>query len=160
MLLRTVTKKFLKIGKCVDYKGISTSSEYKEFVNSTLLLHDVNLSELSETEIKVLFLNLYNALTIHSYVAKGIPLTATEKLNIINTVGYKIGKFVYSLNEMEHGILRGNRKPPAFYYFNPLISETDPRKKFVVTLDPRSKKKNNLQSSFCVSLWFKRLSSC
>lgn len=124
-------------GKSVDYKGISTSEEYKEFVKSTESLQFIKLSELEEVERKVLFLNLYNALTIHSYLVKGIPKTTTEKINLMAAVGYQIGKLVYSLNEMEHGVLRENRKPPAFYYLKPLFSEGDPRLKYIVKLDPR-----------------------
>eukprot|EP01080_Neovahlkampfia_damariscottae_P003490 gene3490-6138_t len=144
-LAQKVNKQILKLfsshtsedGKSVDYKGISNSNEYKEFVESTKSLQHIKLSELDENERKVLFLNLYNALTIHSYVEKGIPKTSTEKLNIIASVGYQIGKLVFSLNDMEHGVLRGNKKPPAFYFVNPLFSETDPRIKYVCKLDPR-----------------------
>lgn len=141
-LAREINNKILQIynqfiteeGKHIDYDGIAKSKEFKDFQNSTKLLNFVNLDDLDETQRKVFFLNIYNALTIDSYIQIGVPKDKMEKLNLIQTSSYKIGKFNYTLDEMEHGILRCNKKPPAG---KSRFQEKDPRMKYCVPLDPR-----------------------
>jgi len=53
-------------------------------------------------------------------------------------MSYQIGAHIYSLDDIEHGILRANRKHPAFFIRNSQFGKDDPRGKYSVTkLDPR-----------------------
>jgi hypothetical protein len=121
-------------GREVDYKKLGGSNEYKEYCVATKGLTLVNLDDMETIDRKVLFLNLYNSLTIHAYLHKGIPKSFLEKLNIIQTYAYQIGSFVFTLDDMEHGILRGNNKPPKGTV---KFGKNDPRLKFTIPLDPR-----------------------
>jgi hypothetical protein len=61
------------------------------------------------------FINLYNALVIHGFVVIGPPMNLYQRLFFYNHTLYGIGGHVYSLSDIEHGILRGNQKPPTSY---------------------------------------------
>jgi len=121
-------------GKAVDYKGLAASEEFQQFVADTQKLKSVTLSDLNEDERKAFFLNIYNALVIHGYVSYGIP---KDKMGFYQRTCYIIGGVSYSLDDIEHGVLRENRKHPAKLISQPQFTEGDPRKAFSVTLDPR-----------------------
>ena len=54
-----------------------------------------------------------------------------------STVSYKLGGLVYSLNDIENGILRSNRSSMATLYRKP-FSATDPKLAIALkTVDPR-----------------------
>lgn len=86
-------------------------------------------------------------MTIHaiSYLHQSSVDTSKKMdLNILNQVegkfwsrmAYKIDKYVFSLDEIEHGVLRSNREHPSKFisFFKP----EDERLKFVVkNFDPR-----------------------
>lgn len=126
-----------KDGTYVDYKAIKASSEFKKFVESTENdLPQVTLDSLTEDERKAFFLNIYNALTIHGYIQLGAPHGTAQKVVFCAVTGYQIGQYTYTLDEIEHGILRGNRKNGGFLKSVP-FSSNDGRIKFICKCDPR-----------------------
>jgi len=82
-------------------------------------------------ERKAFFINLYNILVIHGYVTLGPPTSMIHRQNFFSRTFYNIGGFSYSLNDIEHGILRGNKKSPSSIFKQ--FSEDDPRLK---SMDP------------------------
>lgn len=67
----------------------------------------------SEQEKIAFFINCYNILNLHSLVewkrTKGrLTMTALERTDFFNLYKYNIGGCNYSLNDIEHGVLRGN----------------------------------------------------
>jgi len=56
--------------------------------------------------------NIYNTAVIHGVIELGLEKSVKELPGFFNRVTYEIGGFHFSLNEMEHGILRGNRRHP------------------------------------------------
>jgi len=126
-------------GKYVDYVGMSKSPEYQQFDQETRKLRKFeNLHELSLAERKAFFLNLYNALVIHGYILHGVPTGFMKKMLFYQKMSYQIGSYSFSVDDIEHGILRGNRKHPAFFMLNPQFLEDDPRRKFSFNeVDPR-----------------------
>lgn len=64
----------------------------------------MNLEQLTEDERKAFFLNIYNALVIHGYTQHGLP---KDKVGFYRRTSYRIGGQVYSLDDIEHGVLRG-----------------------------------------------------
>jgi hypothetical protein len=124
-------------GTSVDYKAIKSSEEFKKFVESTENdLPQVDLSALNENERKAFFLNIYNALTIHGYIQLGVPHGTTQKIMFCAMTGYQIGQYNYTLDEIEHGILRGNRKNGGWWKSAP-FSSSDGRTKYICKCDPR-----------------------
>ena len=55
------------------------------------------------------FINVYNSLTIHAVAALGGPADLLSRLRLYAEASYRIGPYVYSLNDIENGVLRGNR---------------------------------------------------
>ncbi|XP_050410377.1 uncharacterized protein LOC126824957 [Patella vulgata] len=124
-------------GKGVAYPKLKTSPLFKEYKEDACLLQTIDLNTLSEDEKIPFFINIYNALTIHSLAEqKELPDSVLKMYQFWRTAAYNIGGHVYTLDDIEHGILRGNRSHPASN--QPLFSEKDPRLKFAVKkVDPR-----------------------
>ncbi|XP_078331125.1 uncharacterized protein LOC144624952 [Crassostrea virginica] len=143
-LAKKLQKTMLSIkGECIgedrgiDYDKLKSSASYKEYKSETLFLQTVSLDELSENERKAFFINLYNALTIHGLAEQApLPSSVLDIQQFWKTTGYNVGGLVYSLDDIEHGILRGNKCHPAST--KPQFSEGDPRLKYAVkNFDPR-----------------------
>ncbi len=75
----------------------------------TLELQRADLSSLPRNARLAFFINVYNALVIHGTVEKGRPRNMLTKFMFFKNTAYNIGGQIYSLNEMENGILRANR---------------------------------------------------
>jgi len=58
------------------------------------------------------WVNLYNVIVIHGVIELGIRNSVKEVRNIFRRIQYQIGDMYFSPEDIEHGILRGNRKPP------------------------------------------------
>lgn len=118
-------------GKKVNYKEIAGSDEFKKYVRLTKELQRVNVVDASVDEKVAFFINIYNALVIHANVAFGPPVNLWQRYKFFNTVRYIIGGHAYSLQDIENGVLRANRKGVGML-FRP-FSQSDPRLK--VALD-------------------------
>jgi len=120
----------------VDYEALALSDAFKEFTAASAELQKMVLGELSFNVKIAFFINLYNALVIHGFVVVGPPTNLYQRLFFYNHTCYSIGGNVYSLNDIEHGILRGNQKPHMSY--RRVFSNNDQRLvNAVVVWDPR-----------------------
>ncbi|XP_070554538.1 uncharacterized protein [Ptychodera flava] len=97
-------------GKGVDYKGIGESKKFNLYKKTTAELVRLDMDRLSREEKLAFFINIYNALVIHANVQVGPPTNLWQRYKFFNVVSYIIGGQVYSLQDMENGVLRGNRK--------------------------------------------------
>lgn len=139
--------------ECVDtatgrvrYEAMRGSPAFGAYGRLAAALRDFTLGTLRSDPDKLAFwINIYNALVIHGVVALGIQQSVWEAGPFFRRVRYLVGGYGFSLDDMEHGILRGNRRPP--YRFRrqfrarwggfPFPRE-DPRLRFCVQkLDPR-----------------------
>jgi len=118
----------------VDYAAISKDAQWEQYVQKTRLLQRADLTALTKDHLKAFFINLYNALTIHALVASGAssPIAVSK---FWSTYAYNIGGLVYSLDDIEHGCLRGNHAHPSSKKV--AFGEDDERRKFIFDLDPR-----------------------
>ncbi|KAE8719820.1 Phytosulfokin receptor 1 [Hibiscus syriacus] len=96
----------------VDYYRIGKSEEFRRYLNLTRDLQRVNLQLLTPDEKLAFFLNLYNAMVIHAVVTIGHPEGLLDRRAFFNDFQYVIGGYPYSLNIIQNGILRNNRKSP------------------------------------------------
>ena len=125
-----------KTGTQIDYEALALSQEFKDFTSLSSELQNFDFTELSFSEKVTFFINLYNALIIHGFVVLGPPTTLCQRLHFYNHTCYTVGKHVFALNDIEHGILRGNQKP--YVSFRRVFSSVDPRlKNSIVIWDPR-----------------------
>ena len=123
-------------GRGVDYTSCAVSSAFRAYRIIAMELQAADISSLKGDEASAFWLNLYNAMIIHANIVVGPPKNMFERSRFFGTIGYLINGFKFTLSEIEHAILRGNRKPPAA--FSKLFKKSDPRKEYVIqTLDPR-----------------------
>jgi hypothetical protein len=122
----------------VDYEAMRGSSEYRAMVQEiSAKLQTFDLKRLSSLEEQAAFwINLYNTIVVHGIVELGVNASVREISNFFGHIAYKIADYTFSAEEMEHGILRANSRPP--YRFFPLFSRGDPRRQFMLDkIDPR-----------------------
>jgi len=127
-------------GMSVNYKAIRKSSEFAEYKKQAAELANVEVKALSPAARKTFFINLYNSLTVHAIV-EGLfkPVLFSDtlgRLKLYAEAAYVVGGIAYSLNDIENGILRGNRKSAAPFTSLP-FSPSDPRLDLCVDCDAR-----------------------
>jgi len=121
----------------VHYGAIRGSEEFERYKNLTKGLQLYDLRSLRERNQRLAFwINIYNTAVIHGVIELGLEKSVKEFSGFFDRVTYKIGSFHFSLNEMEHGILRGNRRHP-YGLLKPFRGK-DPRLEFaILPPDPR-----------------------
>ncbi|KAM4609142.1 uncharacterized protein ACJ7VT_014969 [Polymixia lowei] len=125
MVLKLFSEYLSADGKRVDYKGMSMSPVFERYCELAVQLQRVELLSLSREEKLAFFINIYNALVIHGYLRLGAPTNMWQRYRFFNYVSYLIGGEVFTLQDIENGVLRGNRKGVA-QLLRP-FSKTDPR---------------------------------
>merc|ERR1711879_1057224 len=98
------------------------NEEYKQM---TALLQLVDLSTFSRDELLAFFINTYNSLAIHGFIHYGIPESFLKRISFFRKTSYLIGNQLYSLDDIENGVLRGNKRGPA--YISKPFKPEDPR---------------------------------
>jgi len=121
----------------VRYKSIRGSEEFERYKDLTRGLRSFDLHALKDRGQRLAFwINIYNTAVIHGVIELGLERSVKEYAGFFDRITYEIGGFRFSLNEMEHGLLRGNRRHP--YRLLRSFRERDPRLGFAITpLDPR-----------------------
>ena len=101
-------------GAAVDYDGLRRDPRFRAYVDLAASLDDVDLGRLDSKEAKLAFwINTYNSLIVHALTVVGPAENTLQRLTWFGRVAYRIGGFVFSADDIEHGILRGNASPPA-----------------------------------------------
>lgn len=123
--------------KCINYESLKESMIFQEYTGLVKQLQNVDLADLSEVQRKVFVINIYNSLCIHGIASLGmLPRSVLDVQQFWKTTAYKIGSNVFSLDDLEHGILRANRPHPTS--IEPTFKKGDPRLNYSITaLDPR-----------------------
>ncbi len=115
----------------VQYHGIRNSEQFEKYKNLTRGLRSFDLQSLKNRGQRLSFwINIYNTAVIHGIIELALKHSVKETVNFFDRVVYEIGRYRFSLNEMEHGILRGNRRPP--YRFWRSFGKNDPRLAFAI----------------------------
>ncbi|KAL4635700.1 hypothetical protein GN956_G12993 [Arapaima gigas] len=112
-------------GKSVDYRALSCSPVFSRYRELAVQLQRVQLGSLSREETLSFFINIYNALVIHGTLLMGTPKNLWQRYRFFNYVSYIIGGEVFTLQDIENGVLRGNRRGVA-QLLKP-FSKGDPR---------------------------------
>lgn len=132
----------------VNYLQIKGSDVFEDYKYTTQKLNYFDLNTLKTDQSKLAFwINIYNALVVHGIIELGIKNSVTEISNFFEKVSYKIGDYIFSLDDIEHGILRCNVKKHFFaskpfsgndYRANFIISKLDPRIHFTLVCGSKS----------------------
>ena len=76
-------------------------------------LHQVDPATIEGDGARIAFwLNIYNALLLHCLCLRPVRGSILRHRRMFGEVAYVVGDHGYSLNVIEHGLLRGNRRPP------------------------------------------------
>jgi len=121
----------------LDYGRLRASPEWAAAAGRAGALHSVNLDDLDGRPARLAFwINVYNALVFHGIVALGIRRSVQELRAFFARVSYRVGGFVVSADDVEHGVLRGNARH-GFFRRRP-FGARDPRLALAVhPVDPR-----------------------
>lgn len=121
----------------VAYERMAQSEVYQKFLGLSTNLKTMDLKVLARREERIAFwINLYNVIVIHGVIALGIRDSVKEVWNFFRRVRYRIGPYLFAPEDIEHGILRGNRRPP--YGLCRRFGRGDPRLAHIVEpMDPR-----------------------
>ncbi len=136
--VRNLSKSFYDTGRgMVDYERLRDSSQFRNYraLTNGLVKFDPGAIE-NRNERLAFWINLYNTIVIDGIVTLGVKSSAREVPEFFTGLKYNIGGNLFSADDIEHGILRGNT-PPSFRFAKP-FSLKDPRKKFTISPpDPR-----------------------
>lgn len=140
-MLRLKSDFMTKDGTAVDYEGLKESEEFKKNYVDILIksLRCIDMAELSTHERKGFLINIYNCLCIHG-LAEGLlgsfPGGSLSRLKLYAKASYNLGGQIFSLNDIENGLLRNNKVSAAPWSQVP-FGEGDPRLSLCVDCDPR-----------------------
>ena len=147
--IRNLREKFYDTDRgLVDYDRLKESPEFAEYRLLTHGLRDYDLSKLAGRRAKLAFwMNLYNTIVVDAIVSLGVQDSVKEVPEFFSRVRYAIGPHLFSPDDIEHGILRGNirRRFPPLKQFGSrdprrrhVLDPTDPRIHFALVCGSRS----------------------
>ena len=116
----------------VNYEAMKQSEGFSKYLKLAESLNNFNPETLqSDDEKKAFWINIYNILIIHGVIEFDIRGSVLDIINFFGRIGYNIGGFFFTPDDIEHGILRRNRPHPLFP-FKP-FSNSDQRRHFIVS---------------------------
>jgi hypothetical protein len=141
-------------GALVDYADLRNHPAYLEFrkkLSPSLRSFDPD-SLPSEAERMVFWINLYHVLVLDAVISFGVKRSVAEGwlglMSFFRKAAYNVGGHRLSLNDIEHGILRGNAGHPLVP--GPHFAASDLRRKWMVqNPDPRIHFTLNCASNSC-----------
>ncbi len=121
----------------VNYNKMKAAKSYSDYKNEVRKLKAFDLRCLkNDDQKKAFWINIYNIMIIHGVIELGINSSVREVLNFFGRIGYEIGGFFFSPDDIEHGILRANY--PHLGTKRRAFSLWDKRREFKVNnFDPR-----------------------
>jgi hypothetical protein len=121
----------------VNYAGLAASPEAAAASARARDLVRVDPAAFETRALRLAFwINVYNALVLHGVLAFGVRGTVHRTWNFFGRAAYRVGAATFTLEEMEHGLLRNNaaRAFPPW----PALARNDPRLALAVApVDPR-----------------------
>ena len=111
----------------VDYERLASSRVIEEFRSLAASLRNFDPARLgTQDERKAFWINIYNVLLIHGLVAYRARTTLWDIRGAFERIAYVIGGYRYSLDDIEHGILRANKA--HFVIAGSRFARNDPRR--------------------------------
>lgn len=136
------------VGDDVDYSTLAKSEDFRQYTLAAAELQRVQLVALNHDERIAFFVNCYNALCLHEYVTHGSPSSFFRRWIFFRALSYRIAGLDMTLDDIEHGILRSNKRPPMFrimQQFGPsdpkcqhVLTKRDGRIHFIISAGTRS----------------------
>ncbi len=118
----------------VDYGILRGSAGFAAYCERAGSLQTFDPSSLSSREARLAFwINLYNAMVIHSVIELDVKRSVAGRLaglDFFRKAAYSIGGQRVSCDDIEHGILRLNRGHP--FLPGPQFASSDPRRAWII----------------------------
>lgn len=129
----------VNVNKCSSFKQFQEKAEFWQFEVLCIQLSNSSIEKdcHNDSELKCFFLNLYNVMMIHALIVQnGFPSALFGRSSFFSNIVYSIGPYLFSLNDVEHGVLRCNL--PMVNSTVAFANANDPRIKFCpANFDPR-----------------------
>ncbi len=126
----------------VDYRRMRESPLFHAYRVAALDLQLLDLAAMAvefrakPEEGLAFFLNIYNSLVIHATIQVGSPQGFLQRYAFFSKISYLMGGHKFTMNDLEHGVLRGNRTGPGSLFAQ--FRRNDPRLALSLeTVDPR-----------------------
>jgi len=130
-----LVSKYRDANGLVDYVEAANDTLYLEFDEASCEIQKIRLASLGESTRLAFSINLYNVMLLHAYLKVGCANNDLGRVDFFDYQGYNIGGDFYSFNDLENGILRGNKRPP--YHMYKTIGKNDARLSSVLPLNPK-----------------------
>jgi len=109
----------------IDYLAVGEDDAFRQFELAVGELQSVNLIGMESSAKRAFVINLYNMIIPHAFARVGIASGDLPRVAFFDGVRYSLGGHMYSLNDLENGVLRANRNPP--YHMRRPFRGGDPR---------------------------------
>lgn len=121
----------------INYSQLKKSNEFKQYRAAAAFLQHLNPAHFTDRQEQLAFwLNLYNFLALDGVMEYNIKASIREEPEFFSKTTYRVGEYLFSLDDIEHGILRGNQRRP--YVRSRQFGNADPRSVFCrAPIDPR-----------------------
>eukprot|EP00177_Eucheuma_denticulatum_P006081 GFKZ01011089.1.p1 GENE.GFKZ01011089.1~~GFKZ01011089.1.p1 ORF type:complete len:628 (-),score=83.36 GFKZ01011089.1:402-2285(-) len=139
---------FYTVDDDIDYSALAKSELFRQYNLAAAELQRVHLVALNHDERIAFFVNCYNLLCLHAHVVHGPPNSLLRRWSFFRILSYRIAGLDMTLDDIEHGILRGNKRPPMLRFVQQLrpsdpkcqqvLSKRDGRIHFVISAGTRS----------------------
>lgn len=126
-------REFLGSGR-VDYERLREAPAFQRFCDAVGSLHHREPPVAGEAAA-AWWINLYNALVVHAVIVLQIRRSVWERRGFFRHAAYAVCGQRISADDIEHGVLRGNRAHPIFRIRQ--FAPDDPRLPWTLTSDPR-----------------------
>jgi len=115
-----------------DYAGFARSPEYAALRAAAVSLSGFDCAALGIAQRMPFWINVYNALVLHAVIARGVSDSIRSVGDFYGEAQYDVGGHAFSLDDIEHGLLRAN-SPPRRGGRRPM-REDDPRQRLAPIL--------------------------
>ncbi len=132
----------------VDYSKLVESESYARFRSFTRALPSCTKEDLGDRAQQIAFwINLYNALILHGVIHYNVSGSMLRDIGFFRRIAYNVGGMRFSADDIEHGVLRGNRRHPYLPFLQfarddprlmMSIEDPDPRVHFALVCGARS----------------------
>jgi hypothetical protein len=117
------------------FDELVTSSAFQRFELHICQLQKVNITTLDQDQLLLFFCNVYNIICVHGVIRMTAGSSLYERQSFIKSAKYNISGMIFSLLDIEHGILRKSSCCPMIWgpiSFSQGFKDRDPRFAFSI----------------------------
>jgi Protein of unknown function, DUF547 len=130
------------------YEAVEGSAEWGRLRAASARLRAIDLKRLNTAGKKIAFwIDVYNALVLDAIISFRVSGSVLDVRDFFQRARYNVGGYEFCLDDIEHGLLRGNRAPaegkrppfrPDDARLGFSVSEMDPRIHFALSCGAKS----------------------